>query len=106
MDSQKELEPVAFINRRLEDLAEANAIYGKDQRLDAQSKVERNNREISWLKDLRSIFAATRDGSRDFDPEDIGADGPGHPDDLIDDGSYTDDPRLAQTIRTPRKNAP
>lgn len=44
------------INRRLEDLAEANAIYGNDVRLDAPSKVDRNNREISWLKDLRSEF--------------------------------------------------
>jgi hypothetical protein len=49
-------EPVAFINARLADLAEANAIYGKDQRLDAPNKVARNEREISWLKELRSII--------------------------------------------------
>lgn len=50
-------EPVAFINRRLEDLAEANAIYGKDHRLGAPDKIARNDREISWLKDLRSVIA-------------------------------------------------
>lgn len=47
-------EPIALINRRLEDLAEANAIYGNDQRLNAPDMVARNDREISWLKDLRS----------------------------------------------------
>ena len=48
---------VAFINRRLEDLAEANALYGKDQRLSAPDKIARNDREISWLKDLRSMLS-------------------------------------------------
>lgn len=52
-------EPVAFIDRRLEDLAEANALYGKDQRLGAPDKVARNDREISWLKDLISIILTT-----------------------------------------------
>ncbi|MGM4987376.1 hypothetical protein [Tardiphaga sp. 841_E9_N1_2] len=46
----------AHINARLEDLATANALYGKDNRLSAPEKIERNNREISWLKDLRSIL--------------------------------------------------
>jgi hypothetical protein len=45
------------INARLEDLATANALYGKDQRLSAPEKIDRNNREISWLKDLRSLIA-------------------------------------------------
>jgi hypothetical protein len=45
---------IAMIDRRLEDLAEANALYGKDQRLSAPDKIARNEREISWLKDLRS----------------------------------------------------
>jgi hypothetical protein len=49
-------EPVAFINNRLADLAEANALYGKDQRLSAPDKIARNEREISWLKELRSII--------------------------------------------------
>lgn len=49
-------EPVEFINRRLADLAEANSLYGKDQRLGAPDKIARNNREISWLKELRSII--------------------------------------------------
>jgi len=51
------VDPIAFINRRLEDLAEANAIYGKDHRLNAPDKTARNDREISWLKDLRSMVA-------------------------------------------------
>jgi hypothetical protein len=51
-------EPIAMINRRLEDLAEANAIYGNDQRLSAPDKIARNDREISWLKDLRSTIAS------------------------------------------------
>jgi hypothetical protein len=45
---------IAIIDRRLEDLAEANALYGKDQRLSVPDKIARNEREISWLKDLRS----------------------------------------------------
>lgn len=49
-------EPVEFINRRLADMAEANSLYGKDQRLGAPDKIARNNREISWLKELRSII--------------------------------------------------
>lgn len=49
-------EPVRFIDARLEDLAEANALYGKDQRLGAPDKIARNDREISWLKDLRSLI--------------------------------------------------
>jgi len=48
---------VSFINTRLEDLAEASAIYGKDQRLNAPDKIARNEREISWLKELRSIIS-------------------------------------------------
>lgn len=59
---------VAFINRRLEDLAEANALYGKDQRLGAPDKIARNEREISWLKDLRSMIAlAAAQASGDCD---------------------------------------
>lgn len=50
-------DPTTFINARLTDLAEANALYGKDQRLGAPDKVARNDREISWLKDLRTIIA-------------------------------------------------
>lgn len=46
-----------LINDRLEDLATANALYGKDLRLSAPDKIERNNREITWLKDLRSYLA-------------------------------------------------
>jgi len=49
-------ELVAFINSRLADLAEANALYGKDQRLGAPDKIARNDCEILWLKDLRSII--------------------------------------------------
>lgn len=48
--------PLAFIDARLEDLAEANALYGKDTRLGAPDKIARNEREISWLKDLRSML--------------------------------------------------
>lgn len=55
--SDLSVDPIAFINRRLEDLAEANAIYGKDQRLNAPDNIARNDREISWLKDLRSMVA-------------------------------------------------
>jgi hypothetical protein len=51
-----DIEAVAFINNRLADLAEANALYGKDQRLSAPDKIARNDREISWLKELRSII--------------------------------------------------
>jgi hypothetical protein len=54
------VDPIASINRRLEDLAEANAIYGKDQRLNAPDKIARNAREISWLKNLRSMIAMHR----------------------------------------------
>jgi len=52
-------EAIAHIDRRLADLAEANALYGKDQRLGAPDKIARNDREISWLKDLRSILRLT-----------------------------------------------
>lgn len=62
-------EPIAFINIRLQDLAEANAIYGKDQRLDAPSKVARNEREISWLKDLRSMIASPARSPGDTEAE-------------------------------------
>lgn len=48
---------MAFIGKRLEDLAEANALYGKERHLSTPDKIARNNREISWLKDLRSILA-------------------------------------------------
>ena len=48
-----------LINERLEDLQTANALYGKDQRLSAPDKVARNDREISWLKDLRSYLSAS-----------------------------------------------
>lgn len=57
--SSQDLEPVAFINARLTDLAEANALYGKDQRLNAPDKIARNDREISWLKDLRSLVVSS-----------------------------------------------
>ncbi len=50
-------EAIARLNERLADLAEANALYGKDQRLNAPDKIARNDREIAWLKDLRSILA-------------------------------------------------
>jgi hypothetical protein len=62
-------DPVAFINTRLADLEEANAIYGKDQRLGAPDKIARNDREISWLKDLRSMLRLTSQvTSTDRDP--------------------------------------
>lgn len=54
------MNPLAFIDARLEDLAEANAIYGKDTRLGAPDKIARNNREISWLKDLRSMISVNQ----------------------------------------------
>jgi hypothetical protein len=57
-------EAVTTINARLEDLAEANALYGKDQRLGAPDKIARNDREISWLKDLRSIICNDNDLSK------------------------------------------
>lgn len=46
-----------LINERLEDLETANELYGKDQCLNAPEKIERNTREASWLKDLRSILS-------------------------------------------------
>lgn len=49
----------AFVETRLTDLAEANALYGKDQRLSAPDKIARNDREISWLKDLRSLIVSS-----------------------------------------------
>lgn len=49
-------DPIAFIEARLTDLAEANTLYGKDQQLGAPDKIARNDREISWLKDLRSMI--------------------------------------------------
>jgi hypothetical protein len=49
-------EALDLIAARLVDLAGANALYGKDNRLSAPEKIERNNREITWLKDLRSTI--------------------------------------------------
>lgn len=49
-------EPVAFINSRLADLAEANALYGNGQHLNALYKIARNEREISWLEELQSTI--------------------------------------------------
>lgn len=46
-----------LVNERLEDLATANALYSKDQRLTTADKIARNEREISWLKDLRSAIS-------------------------------------------------
>lgn len=61
--------PTAFIDARLTDLAEANALYGKDHRLGAPDKIARNDREISWLKDVRSIIVTgdAAQGSIDCD---------------------------------------
>jgi hypothetical protein len=48
------------IDDRLADLREANEIFRKDSRLSAQDGIHRNDREIRFLKDLRSevILAA------------------------------------------------
>lgn len=54
MNEREEL--LARLDARLEDLAEANALFGKDHRLGAPDKIARNDREISWLKDLRSMI--------------------------------------------------
>ena len=57
--------PLAFIDARLQDLAEANALYGKDNRLSAPDKIARTDREISWLKDLRSMLVVNQQGRVD-----------------------------------------
>src|SRR5687768_5014844 len=61
-------DPIAFINARLTDLAEANALYGKDQRLNAPDKIARNDREISWLKDLRTVIVMLGVAQRQPEP--------------------------------------
>ena len=55
------LDPVACINRRLEDLEEANALYERDK-LYREPEIARNNREISCLKDIRSLLLTSAEG--------------------------------------------
>ena len=50
-------EAIARINERLADLVGANEVHAKRMLLSDENAIARNNREASWLKDLRSILA-------------------------------------------------
>lgn len=56
-DATAQREAIARINERLADLVGANEVHAKRMLLSDENAIARNNREASWLKDLRSILA-------------------------------------------------
>ena len=52
---------VAYINRRIEDLVGENALYDRDMAW-RKPEIARNNREISCLKDIRSLLLTSAEG--------------------------------------------